>query len=113
MKILHVHAHFDDFEFGAAGLFEIWKRRLGDALTARVLVCTDGKAGHKFRPREEPGRVRLAEQIASAKVGGYEFEPLRLPDGSAPREACLQLSVPLLAALWKAIRDFEPDYLFC
>ncbi|MDB5299478.1 MAG: hypothetical protein JWO87_1141 [Phycisphaerales bacterium] len=113
MRILHVHAHFDDFEFVAAGLFETWKRRLGGDLTARVLVCTDGKAGHHFRAREETGRVRFAEQVASARVGGYEFEPLRLPDGSIPREACLQLSVPLLAALWKAIREFEPDYLFC
>jgi LmbE family N-acetylglucosaminyl deacetylase len=46
-------------------------------------------------------------------VGGYEFELLRLPDGTVPREACLQVSPPLLAALWRAIREFEPDYLFC
>ena len=113
MRILHVHAHFDDFEFVAAGMFEMWRRRLGSDLTARVLVCTDGKAGHHFRTREETGEVRIREQEASARVGGYEFELLRLPDGSPPREACLQVSVPLLAALWKAIRDFEPDYLFC
>lgn len=113
MRILHVHAHYDDFEFVAAGTFEVWKRRLGDALTARVLVCTDGKAGHHFRTREETGNVRLREQEASAGVGGYEFQQLRLPDGSPPREACLQVSIPLLAALWKAVRDFEPDYLFC
>jgi LmbE family N-acetylglucosaminyl deacetylase len=113
MRILHVHAHFDDFEFVAAGLFETWKRKLGHDLTARVLVCTDGKAGHHFRTREETGEVRIREQKASARVGGYEFELLRLPDGSPPREACLQVSIPLLAALWKAIRDFEPDYLFC
>ena len=30
-----------------------------------------------------------------------------------PREACLQVSTELLAALWKVIRNFEPDYLFC
>jgi LmbE family N-acetylglucosaminyl deacetylase len=30
-----------------------------------------------------------------------------------PREACLAVDRDLLAALWKAIRDFEPDYLFC
>jgi LmbE family N-acetylglucosaminyl deacetylase len=113
MRILHVHAHFDDFEFVAAGLFETWKRKLGHELTARVLVCTDGKAGHHFRTREETGEVRIREQEASARVGGYEFELLRLPDGSPPREACLQISIPLLAALWKAIRNFEPDYLFC
>ena len=113
MKILCVHAHFDDFEFVAAGLFEIWKRKLGSALSSKVIVCTDGKAGHQFRTREETGRVRLAEQLASARAGGYEFEPLRLPNGEPPREACLRVTTDLLAALWKAIREFEPDYLFC
>lgn len=57
--------------------------------------------------------MRYREQAESARVGGYEFELLRLPSGKAPREACLQVSSDLLAALWKAIRDFEPDYLFC
>lgn len=113
MKILHVHAHFDDFEFVASGLFEIWRRALGDRLRARVMVCTDGKAGHHFRTREETGRVRLAEQLESARIGKYEFEQLLSPDGTAPREACLQVSPALMAGLWKAVRAFEPDYLFC
>lgn len=113
MKVLFVHAHFDDYEFTASGTFELWRRQLGDKLKARVLVCTDGKAGHHFRTREETGKLRLTEQEASARVGGYEFALLRLPGGEVPREACLQLTTDLLAALWKAIRDFEPDYLFC
>ncbi len=78
-----------------------------------MIVCTDGRAGHHFRTREETGKIRLREQEESARIGGYEFELLKLPDGNAPREACLQVSPALLAALWKAIRDFEPDYLFC
>jgi LmbE family N-acetylglucosaminyl deacetylase len=113
MKALFIHAHFDDYEFTAAGTFELWRRLYGESFEAKVLVCTDGKAGHQFRTREETGRIRLEEQAASAKIGGYGFELLRLPNGEAPREACLQVSTPLLAALWKAIRDFEPDYLFC
>jgi LmbE family N-acetylglucosaminyl deacetylase len=113
MKALFLHAHFDDYEFTAAGTFELWRRKLGPDFHARVVVCTDGAAGHQFRPRAETARLRLAEQQEAARAGGFEFELLRLPDGSAPREACLQVSVPLLAALWKAIRDFEPDYLFC
>ena len=113
MKIMCVHAHCDDFEFVAAGTFEVWRRQLGADLRARVVVCTDGQAGHHFRTREETGRVRLEEQRASAKLGKYEFVPLCLPNGRRPREACLQVTVELLAALWKAIRDFEPDYLFC
>ncbi len=113
MRVLCVHAHFDDYEFTCGGLFELWRRKLGKDVRCRVVICTDGKAGHQFRTREETGRMRLAEQEASARIGGYEFVPLRLPDGKMPREACLQVDIPLLAALWKAIRDFEPDYLFC
>jgi LmbE family N-acetylglucosaminyl deacetylase len=113
VKALHIHAHFDDFEFAAAGTFEMWRRNLGPNFRGRVLVCTDGKAGHQFRSREETGTMRLTEQKASAAIGGYDFELLRLPNGQVPREACLQVTIDLLAALWKAIRDFEPDYLFC
>ena len=112
MKVLFVHAHFDDYEFCTAGTFEVWRRKLGADFQAKVIVCTDGKAGHHLLSREETARVRLEEQLKSAALGQYEFEQLRLPDGELPREACLQVDVPLLAALWKAIRDFEPDYLF-
>jgi LmbE family N-acetylglucosaminyl deacetylase len=113
MKALCVHAHYDDFEFVAAGTFELWRRRLGSEFRGRVLVCTDGKAGHHFRTREETGLIRLQEQQASAQIGGYEFELLLLPNGQPPREACLQVTPELLAALWRSIRQFEPDYLFC
>src|SRR5260221_11425606 len=113
MKALCVHAHYDDFEFVAAGTFELWPRQVGPAFRGRVLVCTDGKAGHHFRTREETGQIRLREQEASAKIGAYEFELLRRPNGEPLREACLQVAPELLAALWKAIRAFEPDYLLC
>src|SRR5436305_439402 len=113
MKALCVHAHYDDFEFVAAGAFELWRRKLGAEFQGRVLVCTDGAAGHHFRTRQETRELRFREQEASARLGGYEFELLRLPNGAAPREACLQVTPEFLAALWKAIRDFEPDYLFC
>jgi len=113
MKVLCVHAHYDDFEFVAAGTFELWRRKLGDAFRGRILVCTDGAAGHHFRTRKETAAMRLQEQAASAHLGGCEFELLRLPNGQPPREACLQVTPELLATLWKAIRDFEPDYLFC
>jgi LmbE family N-acetylglucosaminyl deacetylase len=113
MRILCVHAHFDDYEFFASGTFELWKRKLGPDLRARALVCTDGKAGHHFRTRDEMHLIRMREQEASSRIGGYELEVLRLPDGCIPREACLEVSAPLLAALWKAVRAFEPDYLFC
>ena len=79
MKILFLHAHFDDYEFTAAGTFELWRRKLGQEFTAKVVVCTDGQAGHHFRTREETGALRLREQSAAAAIGGFQFEPLRLP----------------------------------
>ncbi len=112
MRILCVHAHFDDFEFVAAGTFELFRRKNAPDFRAKVLVCTDGRSGHHFRTREETARIRLAEQAAAAAIGGYEFERLARPDGRPFGEARL-LSNDLLAALWKAIREFEPDYLFC
>lgn len=113
MKALYIHAHYDDFEFTAAGTFALWRRQLGAEFECQVMVCTDGAAGHHCRTRAETARLRLAEQEASARIGGYAFELLRLPDGRVPREACLQIRPELLAALWRAIRAFEPDYLFC
>lgn len=113
LKALCLHAHFDDYEFVAGGTFELWRRKLGADFRGRVIVCTDGKAGHHFRTREETLKARMQEQQKSAKIGQYEFEVLRLPNGEIPREACLQITTDLLAAMWKAIRDFEPDYIFC
>ena len=113
MKVLYIHAHFDDYEFAAAGTFQVWRQRLGNDFRGKVIVCTDGAAGHHFRTREETARLRLQEQLESARIGGYEFELLRRPCGQVPREACLRVTPEFMAALWKAIRDFEPDYLLC
>lgn len=113
LKALCLHAHFDDYEFVAGGTFEMWRRKLGKDFRGRVIVCTDGKAGHHFRTREETFKMRLHEQKKSAEIGQYEFDVLRLPNGQVPREACLQITTDLLAAIWKTIRDFEPDYIFC
>lgn len=113
MRVLCVHAHFDDFEFVAAGTFELLRRRGLPDFRARVIVCTDGSAGHQFRTRDETARMRQAEQEASATIGGYEFELLRRADGRPFDEGHGTLSTGLIAALWDAIRRFEPDYLFC
>ena len=113
MKILCVHAHFDDFEFVAAGTFARWRSKLGTALEAKLIVCTDGRAGHHALTRAQTARTRFAEQEASARLGQVQFELLRKPNGQPFMEACRTLDNDLLASLWKAIRDFEPDYLFC
>ena len=112
MRVLHVHAHYDDFEFVAAGTFELWRRKLGKKFHGRIVVCTDGRSGHQFRTREETAQVRRTEQERSAELGHYEFRQLLDPAGKPFGEA-RTLTTDLLAALWHAIREFEPDYLFC
>ncbi len=112
MKLLFVHAHFDDFEFTAAGTFELW-RRAHPGTDLELLVCTDGAAGHHAMTREETAARRFREQAAAAKLGGFRFQPLKGADGSPFREGRLQASPAFLPALWAAIRESEPDYLFC
>ncbi|HYE32547.1 MAG TPA: PIG-L family deacetylase [Methylomirabilota bacterium] len=111
MRLLCIHAHYDDFEFVAAGTFELMRRRALPGFQSKLLVCTDGKAGHHFRPREETGRVREAEQARSAAIGQYAFETLTRRDGSRVREACMTLDTETMAALWKSVRDFQPDFI--
>lgn len=113
MKLLHIHAHHDDYEWAAAGTFELWRRRLGPDFHARIVVCTDGQAGHHFRPRAETGALRQKEQAAAAALAGVDYQQLTDHRGQEFREGCVAPDAAFLAALWKAIRDFEPDYLFC
>ncbi len=113
MKIMCVHAHFDDLEFYGAGTFELFHQKYSDQLQALSLVCTDGRAGHQFRTRDETAKIRKKEQQEAAEIGGYQTEVLTLPDGSHPREGCLILDTDFMAALWHSIRRFQPDYLFC
>ena len=113
MRCLHVHAHQDDFEFVASGTFELLRRALGNDFRSRLIVCTDGEAGHHVHSREKTGEIRRAEQLAAARLGGLESVQLTDLDGNMFREGCIDTDARFLAALWNAIREFEPDYLFC
>ena len=113
MRLLCVHAHFDDYEFVAAGTFDRFRERWGSSLEARLIVCTDGAAGHHQLGWSETRERRWQEQQASAALGGYQVERLVLPDGRLRPEANPIVDRPFLAALWSRIRAFEPDYLFC
>lgn len=113
MKLLFVHAHFDDYEFTAAGTFELWRRAGGAKVQRRILVCTDGGAGHHRMTREQTVGRRIAEQESSARLGEYEFRLLTGSDGDPFREGRLRFTPGFLPALWREIREFEPDYLFC
>ena len=63
MRVLCVHAHFDDFEFVAAGTFELLRRRTLPDFRARVIVCTDSRSGHQYRTRDETAAMRLVERL--------------------------------------------------
>src|SRR5258708_14821100 len=76
LKALCVHAHFDDFEFVAAGTFELWRRRLCRDFKGRGIVRTDGKAGHHFRTRGETRQLRLRGNETSARTGGGKIVDL-------------------------------------
>lgn len=113
MRILFVHAHYDDFEFTAAGTFERWRELHGAKAQRRILICTDGAAGHQSMTRAQTAERRRREQEAAARLGAFEFRQLVDRSGSPFREARLHAAVDFLPALWKEIRAFEPDYLFC
>ena len=113
MKFLHIHAHHDDFEFVAAGTFAHARKHHGSDFHGRLIVCMDGQAGHHLLSREETGELRAREQAASAQIAGLEFVQLRNATGEMFREACTLPDARLLSALWKEIREFEPDYIFC
>lgn len=118
MRLLYVSPHMDDFEFTAAGTFAVLsarQRERGLPFAARLLVVTDGQAGHHELSREATGRVRWGEQLRSAREAGFPLDVVRLtlPDGSHPRDGCTLLTKDLMAAFWLAAREFGPDYIFC
>src|SRR3989442_11710751 len=50
LKALCVHAHFDDFEFVAAGTFELWRRRVRRGFEGRGIGLAGGEAGDHLLP---------------------------------------------------------------
>ncbi|MEL7207881.1 MAG: PIG-L deacetylase family protein [Actinomycetota bacterium] len=103
MRYLHVAAHPDDLDFGAAGTTA--------TLTAggdEVVYClvTDGQAGgfDATISRERMAEIRREEQTAAAKVVGVtELHFLGFPDGS------VEAGLPLRRALTRVIRVVRPD----
>ena len=69
---LAVVAHPDDLEFGAAAAIARWT-----AQGKNIVYCmvTSGEAGIDGMSPEECRKVRIAEQIASAKIVGVDDGP--------------------------------------
>jgi LmbE family N-acetylglucosaminyl deacetylase len=112
LKVMSIMAHQDDFEFNAGGLFAKLRKKHGDNVKLKVLATTRGASGHHKMSLEETFRRREQEAKNSAAIIDAEYECLTCLDGShLPGQVFIDRN--LLGGLWNAIRDFEPDYIFC
>ena len=109
---MSIMAHQDDFEFNAGGLFAKLRKQHGDNVKLKILVTTRGATGHHEMSLEETFRRREQEAKNSAALIGAEYECLTCLDGRH-LPGSVFIDANLLGGLWNAIRDFEPDYIFC
>lgn len=100
-RALAVMAHPDDLEYGGAAAIARWTDR---GKHVAYLLVTKGEAGIDSMDPDEARRVRVAEQIDSAKVVGVEaVEFLDHPDGM------VEPGQPLRRDIASAIRRHRPD----
>ena len=98
---LAVVAHPDDLEFGAAAAIARWT---GQGKNIVYCMVTSGEAGIDGMSPEECHEVRIAEQIASAKIVGVDtVDFLGLPDG------ILEYGVTLRRAIAGVVRKHRPQ----
>ena len=112
LKVMSVMAHQDDFEFNAGGHFARLRHYYGNAVSLKVLTTNRGASGHHQMDLEATYRRREAEARKSAALIGAEYDCLTCLDGShLPGSVFIDQN--MLGGLWNAIRDFEPDFIFC
>lgn len=102
-RALAIVAHPDDMEYGAAGAVAEWTEAGHEVA---YLLVTRGEAGIDNLPPEESGRVREAEQRASAAVVGVErVDFLDHSDG------VIEEGIALRRDLTAAVRRYRPELL--
>ncbi len=102
-RALVVVAHPDDVEFGAAAAIARWT---GQGKTVVYCMVTSGEAGIDGIAPDECREIRIAEQIASAKIVGVEaVEFLGLPDGT------IEYGVALRRAITEVVRKHRPEII--
>jgi LmbE family N-acetylglucosaminyl deacetylase len=102
-RALVVVAHPDDVEFGAAAAIARWTDQ---GKTVVYCMVTSGEAGIDGIAPDECREIRIAEQIASAKIVGVEeVEFLGLPDG------VLEYGVPLRRSITEVVRRHRPEII--
>ncbi len=112
LRVMSVMAHQDDFEFNSGGAFALLRKHHSDKVKIKILTTNQGASGHHEMPPEETCRVRELEARASAAMIGAEYECLKCLDGK-PLPGQVFIDHNFLGGLWNAIRNFEPDYIFC
>jgi len=102
-RALVVVAHPDDVEFGAAAAIARWTDQ---GKTVVYCMVTSGEAGIDGLAPDDCREIRMAEQIASAKIVGVEqVEFLGLPDG------VIEYGVPLRRAITEVVRQHRPEII--
>ncbi len=111
--ILFIAAHQDDAEGVAGGLFA----KLKGSLDFRGLVAcfTDGSVGHYHAEYlKNPAtltEIRDSEAAKAASVFGFEYQRLVDDEGKLFKDARLEVNWKTRGAVWKTIRDFQPDLI--
>lgn len=102
-RALVIVAHPDDADFGPAGTIAAW---VDAGTVAHLVCCTSGEAGGED-PRLDPLELaaqREAEQLAAAKIVGYEGVTfLHQPDGALANDLALR------EQLVRVLRTFRPE----
>ena len=102
-RALAIAAHPDDLEYGAASAIARWTSQGKDV---SYLMVTRGEAGIDSMHPDETGRLRVQEEINSARVVGVDsVEFLDHPDG------IIEYGLPLRRDLARVIRKVKPDVL--
>ena len=111
-RLLSIMAHQDDWEFTAAGLWAKLRKR-GVEFEGLVVTTTDGRSGHQTEKPESLVARRCAEARAAAAVLGCRYECLRDEKGATFWNGQLIADNRARGAVWKLIREFQPDVVFC
>ena len=102
-RALAIAAHPDDLEYGAASAIARWTSQ---GKEVGYLMVTKGEAGIDSMHPEETARLRMQEEINSARVVGVNYvEFLGFTDG------VVEYGLPLRRAITREIRKFKPDVI--
>jgi LmbE family N-acetylglucosaminyl deacetylase len=103
-RALCVVAHPDDLEYGGASAIARWTR---EGKEVAYLLVTRGEAGIDGMTPDECGRVREAEERASAAVVGVEH--VEFLDGHT--DGLIDYGIPLRRDLALAFRRLRPELI--